>query len=171
MFLLLWISNKFYSKCFHSSVFEVVRFQVPFSALEKSIGIHNGRSGRHSPCTINLRYEYLLICKIITENLLANMPTFFVQKYQIWSCLLVQDLQPVPQFWLENSKSFSCDLTMYTFPITPFDFGILWNTLWGSLIGENKKLEKVGYCYRVEKVSAIMYKNTINWKTSRDRNS
>ena len=34
-----------------------------------------------------------------------------------------------------------------------------------------KKLEKVGYCYRVEKVSAIMYKNTINWKTSRDRNS
>ena len=98
VFLLLWISNKFYSKCFHSSVFEVVRFQVPFSALEKSIGIHNGRSGRHSPCTINLRYEYM-ICKIITQNLLVNMPfTFFVQKYQIWSCLLVQDLQPVPQF-------------------------------------------------------------------------
>ena len=118
MFLLLWISNKFYSKCFHSSVFEVVRFQVPFSALEKSIGIHNGRSGRHSPCTINLRYELLLICKIITENLLVNMPfTFFVQKYQIWSCLLVQDLHPVPQFWLENSKSFSYDLTMYTLPI------------------------------------------------------
>ena len=132
MVLLLWISNKFYSKRFLSSVFEVVRFQVLFSAVEKvqefildihhvwsiwdmnnswqivqrwagvstipsalfDSGIDNGRSGRYSPCMINLSERWRLIGKVITQNPLANMPIMFeetrVQEFildihQAWS--------------------------------------------------------------------------------------